>query len=128
MTATALRTWKLRCTELGRPPTMNAYRVLDRHRRAAVDRQWRTAGYVLAVEAHVPMLRRAHVVVLPIVANRRSMPDVGACMPAVKASIDGIIDAGVLPGDDPAHLTALTFLQPYVEGVDGLVVEIVEEA
>lgn len=54
------------------------------------------------------------------------LQDVGACNPAVKAAIDGIVDAGVLPDDSSKFVRSLTFLPPqndknslvlYVRGV-----------
>jgi hypothetical protein len=40
------------------------------------------------------------------------LQDVSACNPAVKAAIDGLVDAGVMQDDSPEFLTAITFLQP----------------
>jgi hypothetical protein len=40
------------------------------------------------------------------------MQDVAACVPAVKAAIDGLVDAGVFLDDSPAHVTAVVFKQP----------------
>jgi hypothetical protein len=40
------------------------------------------------------------------------LQDVGACNPAVKAAIDGIVDAGVLPDDSSKFLRSLIFLPP----------------
>lgn len=52
--------------------------------------------------------------------NRSAMPDVGAPLLAVKAVIDGLVDAGVLPGDDPRYVQRLTFVAPEVVGWHGL--------
>ena len=38
--------------------------------------------------------------------------DVGACNPAVKAAIDGLVDAGVLPDDSPEFVKSLVYLPP----------------
>jgi hypothetical protein len=38
--------------------------------------------------------------------------DVGACNPAVKAAIDGIVDAGVLPDDSSKFVRSLIYLPP----------------
>jgi hypothetical protein len=40
------------------------------------------------------------------------LQDVGACNPAVKAAIDGIVDAGVLPDDSSRYMKSLIFLPP----------------
>jgi len=45
-------------------------------------------------------------------------------MPAVKATIDGLVDGGLIPDDTPDHLVALTFLPPDVCGRNGLRVEV----
>lgn len=52
--------------------------------------------------------------------NRSGMPDVGAPLLAVKAVIDGLVDAGVLPGDDPRYVHRLTFEAPQIVGWHGL--------
>lgn len=36
--------------------------------------------------------------------------DLGACHPAAKAAIDGLVDAGGIPDDDPEHVWELTFI------------------
>lgn len=58
--------------------------------------------------------------------NRAAMPDTGACILAVKAVIDGVVDAGVLPEDGPSVVRALKFYAPAVVGKHGLRVEFVE--
>lgn len=52
--------------------------------------------------------------------TRASLPDVGAPILAVKAVIDGLVDAGVLPDDGPAYVRRLTFDAPEVCGFHGL--------
>jgi hypothetical protein len=52
--------------------------------------------------------------------SRASLPDVGAPILAVKAVIDGLVDAGVLPGDGPDVVRSLTFEAPEVVGWHGL--------
>jgi hypothetical protein len=52
--------------------------------------------------------------------NRAAIPDVGAPILAVKAAIDGLVDAGVLPGDDPRYVQRLTFEAPEIVGWHGL--------
>lgn len=52
--------------------------------------------------------------------TRASIPDVGAPILAVKACIDGLVDAKVLPSDGPDVVTSLTFLAPEVVGYHGL--------
>jgi hypothetical protein len=40
------------------------------------------------------------------------LQDVGACNPAVKAAIDGLVDAGILPDDSPEYVKSLVYLPP----------------
>ncbi len=65
-------------------------------------------------------------ILVPLATNRRWRPDVGACYPAVKAAIDGIVDAGVLDDDNPDHLLYVTFYPVEVIGRDGLRLTITE--
>jgi hypothetical protein len=58
--------------------------------------------------------------------NRASMPDVGAPILAVKAILDGVVDAGLLPDDGPDYVRRLLFLAPEIVGFQGLRVEIRE--
>jgi hypothetical protein len=41
-------------------------------------------------------------------------------------AIDGLVDAGVLPDDDPTFVRSLTFHPPEIGGLDGLRLEIEE--
>jgi hypothetical protein len=91
------------------------------HERAALVREWRTAFAMLAREAHIPALGRISVTAMPIRANRRSRPDVAACYPAVKAAIDGLVDAGVVVNDDPDHVVEIRFSPPAMGSHDALV-------
>jgi hypothetical protein len=47
------------------------------------------------------------------------LQDVAACNPAVKAAIDGLVDAGIVPDDSPAYLRSVEFLAP-MKGRDAL--------
>jgi crossover junction endodeoxyribonuclease RusA len=125
--AAEVRAWELRHTG-ERPPTMNAHRRLHPQQRARVDARWRAIFHALAREAHIPPLDRCNVIVRPLHRNGRSPQDVAGCAPAAKAAVDGVVDAGVLPHDGPAHLLSLTFLPPLVDGHDGMVVRILEAA
>jgi hypothetical protein len=54
------------------------------------------------------------------------MPDTGAPILAVKAMIDGAVEAGLLPNDKPDTVRKLTFLAPEITGKHGLAVVLVE--
>lgn len=58
-----------------------------------------------AVAAHgCPRLARAHLTIRVTWADRRRR-DVHNLQPTIKASIDGMIEAGILPDDSDAYLT-----------------------
>ena len=103
-----------------RPWTTNTERSWHFQKRAARVRETRERFYWLAKEAKVPQLPKIEVSAVPLVKNRRSMQDVGACFPAVKAAIDGLVDAGVIVDDNAQHLDKLTFYAPRVGDDEGL--------
>ena|SRR5215475_3228707 len=61
-----------------------------------------TTGW-LARSARMPALQRAHVVAVYEPPDRRRR-DPANLYPSFKACVDGLVDAGVLPDDDSAHL------------------------
>lgn len=67
------------------------------------------------------------VTVKPVHSDGR-MPDVGACLPAVKAAIDALTPnfggVGLIPDDDPEHLKCLVFLAPVLERGGGDALEV----
>jgi hypothetical protein len=58
--------------------------------------------------------------VIPLHKNGRSPQDTGACFPAAKAAIDGLVDAGVVEDDTAKQVVQIDFHAPLVDGVDGL--------
>ena len=93
----------------GRPVTENAFRRMHFHARSDYSLQWKHAAEVLAREAKIPSLESMHIIVRPFV-TRRPFPDVAACASTVKACIDGLVDAKVVPDDDPSHHLSTLFL------------------
>lgn len=65
-------------------------------------------------------LGRAHLTVRVGWPDKRRR-DVANLSPTIKALIDGIVDAGLLPDDDDRHLVGPD-LRPYVAGKRGVVV------
>lgn len=68
-------------------------------------RVWRHAARIAAL--HIPTARRPHGqctvdIELPVKDNRKRDPH--NYYPTVKACIDGLVDAGVWPDDDPDHV------------------------
>ena len=94
-----------------RPWTTNAERAGNRWQRAELVKTWRTAFHVLAKAEGIPEMTWISVTVEPHQKGGR-LQDVGACNPAVKAAVDGIVDAGVLPDDSPQYMKSLVFLSP----------------
>lgn len=83
------------------------------HRRHTAD--LREAARLVGLQARVRShgLTAATVRVRPTQTRQGgTLADVAAHLPAAKAVIDGLIDAGLLPDDDPKHLHSITFLPP----------------
>jgi hypothetical protein len=107
-----------------RPWTLNIERQGNRWKRAELVKEWRQVFNILARNAKIPPMKAIRVVAQPELKNRASMPDTGACFGAVKASIDGLVDARVLQDDGPSIVRELTFKAPVVTGKDALVLTI----
>lgn len=84
-------------------PLLNANQRLHWRRRAELTKNLRTLVWLLARDAGVPALRRAHVVAEYRPPDRRRR-DVHNLYPSAKAAVDGLIDAGVLPDDSDRYL------------------------
>jgi hypothetical protein len=109
----------------GRAPTVNqVYGKLHRYTRSLLVQQWRNKAAEGA--SAWPSYRQVRIEALCHQQDRRWTADVGACMPAVKACVDGFVDAGVLADDGPDIVTELRFLAPVVDGWDGLEVRLIE--
>ena len=93
-------------------------------RRSRDDR--RHAFATLARAEKVPHLERVVVTAMPVLATWRSRPDTGACFPAVKAAVDGLVDAGVLVDDTPDRVLELRFTAPAIGKADALVIVVQE--
>ena len=110
--------WTLRLE--AKPLLLNAERAASRWVRADHTAMWRQAFYVLALQQKVPKLEQATIEVRHTKSGKGKVPDVCACVPSVKAAVDGIVDAGVLPDDTPKHLLAVTFHAPVRGETDSL--------
>ena len=101
MTGIQPRTWRLEF-----PPRQKLLNMNDRlhfRAKAAITRQLRGDACWLARVWKVPALRRARVDFI-YEPPRRGRRDSDNWAPTVKALVDGIVDAGVLPDDDTKHL------------------------
>lgn len=101
-----------------RPVTTNAERAGNRWGRAAHTREWRDAYAWIAKRERIPRMRWINVTVQPF-QKRGRLQDTAACNPSVKAAIDGLVDAGVIPDDSGDYVRMITFL-PCVRGTDQL--------
>jgi crossover junction endodeoxyribonuclease RusA len=103
-------------THHDRPWTLNAERSGGKrgHGHWAPTRNltgaWRHAFYVLAMSQKPPKWEQAHIIADCRV--RHPLPDTGNIYPAVKAALDGLIDAGVLPDDSAKHVLSITMRAP----------------
>lgn len=102
--------WTL--TYPSRPWTLNTERTWHHHKRAKFVKEWREAFCLLAIAQRVPSVTAIEVVATPLLSGRGRTQDVGACFPAVKAAVDGLVDAGVIPEDNPTYVKMLAFCSP----------------
>jgi crossover junction endodeoxyribonuclease RusA len=93
-----------------RPWTMNKERTWHWSKRAKVTKETRERFFWLAKEEGIPKLIKAQIDVVPLTKNSGGpTADVGACYPAAKAAIDGLVDAGVIEDDNDRYITKICF-------------------
>lgn len=109
-----------------RPWTSNAERRWHHMERARRVKDMRESFGWMAKAQGFPPMKKVRITATPLAKNRKNMMDVGACFPAVKAAIDGLVDVGVLVDDDPRFVESLTFNATEVGDVDGLRLELNE--
>ncbi|MFZ5852279.1 MAG: hypothetical protein ACOYY2_12925 [Actinomycetota bacterium] len=78
----------------------------------------RALARAAAEEAKIPALLHARITAQPY-QRRGVLADTGNHYPAVKAAIDGLVDAGLLEDDSPRHVHYLALLPPQ-RGENGL--------
>jgi hypothetical protein len=103
-------------THHGRPWTLNAERSggggqSHGHwsKTRKITAEWREAFWVLGVRNRV-QFRTAYIVVQ--IFQKSPLADTGNAYGSIKAAIDGLVDAGVLPGDGPGVVLSITMLAP----------------
>ncbi len=74
---------------------------MERSRRT---RQWRELTHARAVAEQLPRFTQAHIMAELLFADSRRR-DPANWAPTAKACVDGLVDAGVFPDDDFAHVT-----------------------
>lgn len=95
----------------GRPWTLNAERRGSTHWSATRARtaEWRQAFWTLGVQNRHrfgPVDIKVHI------RQRAPLADTGNAYGAIKAAIDGLVDAGVLKDDTPDIVRSITFCAP----------------
>lgn len=111
------------------PKRLNELRRANWQQREETKR-WREAAYLTAIAQQTEKVTRYPVTVIatPYLETKR-LQDVGASYFAVKAAIDGLVDAGVLVDDDPKHLVQLCQRAPLIgQPQGGLLIEIEQPA
>jgi|GEM_PF-2783752 len=102
-----------------RPISLNQERNQHFRKRVEDTKWWREGFAWAAIEAGMPNLTAAEIVVQPVLENRR-WQDTAACFPSAKAAIDGLIDARVLEDDTPDIVPSITFKRPILGPQAGL--------
>jgi hypothetical protein len=103
------------------PETVNDLIARTMHARRKLMKPWREwARDECADQCFAPITGPVAITVVHLRLTRSGMPDVGAPLLIVKAVIDGIVEAKVLPGDGPDVVRSLTFEAPRVAGYHGL--------
>ena len=108
-------------TTLGRPPTLNrVVRMNSIGKRSKITREWREAATQLWSYHDAEIIPPVKVIATPLHNNMCSPQDAGACLPAVKATIDGAVDTGLLADDDYRYVRSVILEAPEFSTVDGL--------
>lgn len=106
-----------------RPILVNHARRLHWAQQAKITREWRSAFFYLGRNGK-QNVDAADVEVVLERKNRRNLPDAAASEFCAKAALDGLVDAGVLPGDGPDHVRSITH-RVAVTGRDALTIRLI---
>lgn len=93
-----------------RPWTVNSERAGNRWTRAKNTKEWRTVFGDATRSFGCHQLTQARVSVF--LEQKGRLQDTGACMPAVKAAVDGMVDGGLFLDDTGEHVESLQFHAP----------------
>lgn len=104
----------------GKPSNVNRDRNRHWATRSQFTKETREAIFWLCSAAKIPKgLDKVGVTVEHHTKTARRV-DVAACVESVKAAIDGMVDYGLIPDDNPDHLLWVKFVAPYKTGNDEL--------
>lgn len=108
-----------------RPRTLNKERSGNRFERAKFTAETRQLFGLLLKNEQVPKLTGASVSVK--LWQKGRLQDTGACMPYVKAAIDGMVDAGMFIDDTGDHVVSINFYAPERAKYDKIVIKVIGE-
>lgn len=106
--------------------TTNRARSMHWSYRAANAKSWRVAAKIEALAQRVPRFTRA-TVCFEVTQARGVLADADGHQPVLKAVLDGLVDACVLPDDDPVHVHTISRLAPVKGERDAVTVRLVGE-
>lgn len=110
-----------------RPWTVNAQRNMHHMVAARLVKVWRElAAEACADKPAFDGNRPVTVAVYTALRTKRSQ-DCGAAYPAVKAAIDGMVDAGIIPDDTPQYLAGIIMFSPTFGAEDDSMIFVVSE-
>ena len=95
----------------GRVRSLNSERSAHWSKRAKDATNWREAFYWLGKQQRVKF---GSVNIVAEIIQKKPLADCGNGLPSIKAAIDGLIDAGVLPDDSPEFVRSILLLAPRV--------------
>lgn len=121
----ALGTPRLTVTYVARPWTENESYRWHHMKRARMVAEWREAFWGLALGQKARPLPTPVVIVVDVeVRTNQSKADPAAAVGSVKAGIDGLVDANVIPDDRGEYLSAVIFQPPRVTGRDAVTLHV----
>ena len=108
-----------------RPRTLNKERAGNRFERAKFTAETRQLFALLLKKEQVPKLTGASVSVRLLQKGR--LQDTGACIPYVKAAVDGMVDAGMFIDDTGDHVVSINFYAPERAKFNKIIIKVVGE-
>ena len=104
--------------------SINQWRGLHWTKCAKIRKEWREAFYYMFLQnPHKFTSGKVDVVVHHEI--KRNWQDPAACIECFKAGLDGLVDGGMIPDDNPHYVNSVKFMSPIKTGRDALTIEIV---
>ena len=105
-----------------RPWTVNAERAGNRWDRAKKTKYWREQ-FCLLCRIQSPIVLTDAIVEVRLNLKGR-LQDTSACLPAVKAAVDGLVDGGLFLDDTGDHVKCIVFWAPVRSKSDALMISV----